>query len=118
MDIDLHGYHPNDIDVKDLLKQAWETGASEVTLIHGHGRNRGLSPGFVNTNTGYFGLQIRAAIRGNSHLKPWVKISTLDCGDRGSTTVKLKPNPNPTRTEIEMPKRPNWFRGIPQYASA
>ena len=27
MQIDLHGYHPNVIDVRDLLKQAWEIGA-------------------------------------------------------------------------------------------
>lgn len=104
MDIDLHGYHPDDIDVVDLLKQAWETGANKVTLIHGHGHNRGLSVGFVNTNTGYFGLRVRGAIRRNSALKPWVKISSLDCSHDGSTTVQLKKNPNPTRTEIELPE--------------
>jgi len=43
MEIDLHGYHPDDIDVENLIKQAWETGATEVTLIHGHGHSRGLS---------------------------------------------------------------------------
>src|SRR5436853_4511553 len=100
MQIDLHGYHPDDIDVSDLLKQAWDAGASEVTLINGHGRNRGLSPGFVNTNTGFFGLRVRQAIRGNATLKPRVKISTLNCSHDGSTTVKLKTNPNPTRTKI------------------
>lgn len=41
MELDLHGYHPNEIDVADLLKQAWETGADKVTLIHGHGRKSG-----------------------------------------------------------------------------
>ena len=105
MQIDLHGYHPDEIDVEDLLKQAWESGASEVTFIHGHGHKRGLSAGFVNTNTGYFGLRVRGAIRRNSDLKPWVKISTLDCCHDGSTTVKLKPNPHPTRTKIDMPER-------------
>jgi hypothetical protein len=101
--IDLHGYHPNDIDIAALLKQAWETGASEVRLVHGHGRARGRSVGFINTKTGYFGLRVRRAIRGNSVLKPWVKISTLDCHEWGATSVKLKPNPNPTRSQIEMP---------------
>jgi hypothetical protein len=76
-----------------------------VMLIHGHGRNRGLSPGFVNTNTGYFGLRVRQAIRGNSALKPWVKISTMDCSHEGSTTVKLRANPNPTRTDVDLPPR-------------
>ena len=104
MDIDLHGYHPDDIDVVDLLKQAWETGANKVTLIHGHGHNRGISVGFVNTNTGYFGLRVRGAIRRNSDLKPWIKISSLDCSRDGSTTVQLKKNPNPTRTEIVLPE--------------
>jgi hypothetical protein len=105
MDIDLHGYHPDDIDVVDLLKQAWETGANKVTLIHGHGRNRGISVGFVNTNTGYFGLQVRKAIRRNSDLRPWVKVSSLDCSHDGSTTVQLKQNPNPTRTALVLPER-------------
>jgi len=103
MQIDLHGYHPDDIDVPDLLKQAWEMGVPELTLIHGHGHSRGLSVGFVNTNTGYFGLRVRGAIRGNSYLKQWAKISTLDCSHDGSTTVQLKANPNPTRTKIELP---------------
>ena len=105
MELDLHGYHPNEIDIADLLRQAWETGADKVTLIHGHGRNRGLSPGFVNTNTGFFGLCVRGAIRNDSSLKSWVKISTLDCSHNGSTTIKLKRNPNPTRTEVVLPGR-------------
>lgn len=104
MQIDLHGYHPDDIDVADLIKQAWETGAAEVTLIHGHGRNRGLSPGFYNTTTGYFGLRIRRAIRGNAALKPFAKISTLDCSHNGSTTIRLQHNPNPTRSDIDLPE--------------
>ena len=110
MQIDLHGYHPDDLDIESLLKQAWETGASEVTLIHGHGRNRGLSPDFYNTNTGYFGLRIRRAIRGNAALKPWVKISTLDCGYNGSTTIGLRSNPSPTRVGIDMPESSMRYR--------
>ena len=103
MDIDLHGYHPDDIDIPDLIRQAWEMGADRVRLIHGHGHNRGISVGFVNTNTGYFGLRIRGAIRGNKDLKPWAKISTLDCSHDGSTTVALRSNPNPTRPKIDLP---------------
>jgi hypothetical protein len=102
MEIDLHGFHPRDLDLEGLLKQAWETGADDVVLVHGHGRSRGKSPGFLNTKTGYFGLCIRATIRGNPRLKPWVKISTLDCRRWGSTSVELKKNPNPTRSEIDL----------------
>lgn len=102
MEIDLHGFHPRDLDLEGLLRQVWETGADDVVLVHGHGRSRGKSPGFVNTKTGHFGLCIRATIRGNPRLKPWVKISTLDCRRWGSTTVKLKSNPDPTRTEIDL----------------
>lgn len=104
LDIDLHGYHPNEVDLGDILEQAWETGAESVRLIHGHGRNRGISPGFVNTNTGYFGLRVRGFIRGNSELKPWVKISTMDCSEMGATTVKLQPNPAPVRDSIDLSK--------------
>jgi DNA-nicking Smr family endonuclease len=59
--MDLHGYHPSEIVQTDVLKkiiqQTWEMGENDVKLIHGHGRNRGISPGFVNTNTGYLGLE-------------------------------------------------------------
>jgi hypothetical protein len=64
MQIDLHGYHPAEIVWSGVLakvvEQAWEMGERELILIHGHGRNRGITPGFVNTNTGFFGLQIRS----------------------------------------------------------
>ncbi len=105
MKIDLHGYHPSEIDVTDLIRQAWEMGADELTFIHGHGHNRGISVGFVNTNTGYFGLSVRRAIRGNSELRPWAKVSTLNCSDSGTTTVTLQKNANPTRTSIELPEQ-------------
>jgi hypothetical protein len=63
MQIDLHGYHPADIVwngvLAKLLAQAWEMGEGRLILIHGHGLNRGITPGFVNTNTGFFGLNIR-----------------------------------------------------------
>ncbi len=100
--IDLHGYHPDEINLTTLVRQAWETGAPSLTLIHGHGRNRGISPGFVNTNTGYFGLGIRSELRHDKQLAQWIKRSTLDCRHDGSTTIKLKANPNPSRTRIDM----------------
>jgi hypothetical protein len=78
-----------------------ETGADLVCFIHGHGRARGKSPGFVNTNTGCFGLCIRRELRHDRALRRWIKYTTLDCGAWGTTTVKLKINPNPTRSEID-----------------
>ena len=99
--IDLHGYHPADIvwcDVlQKILQQSWEMGEDRICFIHGHGRNRGISPGFVNTNTGFFGLQIRHALRHDKDLRQWICYTTLYCKDMGTTTVNLKPNPSPTR---------------------
>jgi DNA-nicking Smr family endonuclease len=51
MEIDLHGYHPRQIVWNGLLativQQTWEMGETYLRLIHGHGRHRGRSPGFV-----------------------------------------------------------------------
>lgn len=115
MDIDLHGLHPNDLKLDKVIQQAWEMGATTLCLIHGHGRNRGISPGFVNTNTGYFGLQIRAQLRQDKGLRRWFKISSLDRSHEGSTTIRLKTNPSPTRTifdwsQIVVDKPANDFR--------
>jgi hypothetical protein len=105
MQIDLHGYHPYEIVDSGLLakitQQVWEMGETHLWLIHGHGRNRGISPGFVNTNTGFFGLKIRDALRHDIELRQWIKHTTLNCRDRGATGVKLKPNPTPTRTKLD-----------------
>ena len=105
MEIDLHGFHPSEIVHADILtkivQQTWEMGDTNLTLIHGHGRNRGISPGFVNTNTGYFGLEIRRALRHDTQLRRWIKYSTLDCSDIGVTGIRLKPNPAPTRSELD-----------------
>ncbi len=100
LEIDLHGYHPDDIAVATIIEQAWEMGAERIRLIHGHGRNRGISPGFVNTNTGYFGLRVRSELRHDQKLRRWIKHTTIDCSHEGSTSVKLKPNLNPTRTDF------------------
>ena len=109
--VDLHGYYPTDITgypyattespLSRMIEQAWEMGAGSIRFIHGHGRGRGLSLGFVNTNTGYFGLQIRGELRNDVSLRRWIKYTTLDCSDNGSTVVKFKRNPSPTRTEFD-----------------
>jgi len=56
-------------------------------LIHGHGRNRDIAPGFVNTNTGYFGLQIRHTLRHDKSLWRWIHHPTLNCEDMGVTSL-------------------------------
>ena len=119
IELDLHGYHPDDIcgtTLATISQKAWQTGASCLRLIHGHGRNRGISVGFVNTNTGYFGLRIRAELRHNDELWQWVKRSTLDCSHEGSTTIKVKKNPAPTLGTPDwnslLPERTsNWRKG-------
>ncbi len=112
MELDLHGYHPEDIVwngvLTKILQQAWEMGETDLKLIHGHGRHRGLSPGFVNTNTGFFGLAIREALRHNKQLRQWIKCTTLDCSDWGASSVRLMLNRAPTRTELDkdlLPRR-------------
>lgn len=105
MTIDLHGYHPADIVwsgvLEKIVRQTWEMGDDTLTLIHGHGRNRGLTPGFVNTNTGYFGLEIRKAFRHDKTLRRWIHYTTLICTDMGATSVFLKRNPSPTRDALD-----------------
>jgi hypothetical protein len=113
--MDLHGYHPSEIVQTDVLKkiiqQTWEMGENYLTLIHGHGRNRGISPGFFNTNTGYFGLEIRRALRHDKELRQWIRYTTLDCSHMGVTRVKLKPNPAPTRSELDHDLLPEMKAG-------
>lgn len=105
MVIDLHGYHPSDIVWSDVLEkiiqQAWEKGEEYLALIHGHGRNRGITPGFVHTNTGFFGLEVRRALRNYKPFRQWIHHTTLDCSDMGMTSVRLKRNPSPSRTELD-----------------
>jgi hypothetical protein len=105
MEIDLHGYHPAEIVFNGvlgrILQQAWEMGESDLKLIHGHGRNRGITPGFVNTNTGYFGLCIRRALRHDNSLRQWIRYTTLDCRHMGCTSIRLKANPNPARKKLD-----------------
>jgi hypothetical protein len=112
MQVDLHGYHPSEIVnsgvLDQIVQQAWEMGEGELILIHGHGRNRGISPGFVNTNTGYFGLCVRRALRHDESLRRWIYYTTVDCSDMGATSVRLKPNPSPTKKAADwsvLPER-------------
>jgi len=93
----------------------------------GHRRNRGIGSGFVNINTGYFGLCIRRALRHDGEFRKWIVHSSLDCNQMGCTSIRLKPDPAPTRRLIvggqEMNRRslqnggllPNWaiFRQRP-----
>src|SRR5260370_27752150 len=97
---DITGY-PYATPLSRIIEQTWEMGGGSIRFIHGHGRGRGLSPSFVNTNTGYFGLQIRRELRYDGGLGRWIKYTTLDCSDDGSTVVKLKRNPSPTRTKFD-----------------
>jgi hypothetical protein len=103
--IDLHGYRPADFvgaPMTKIIEQAWEMGTQRLRFIHGHGRARGISPGFYNTHTGYFGLRIRRELRHNRDLRRWIKYTTLDCSDWGATTVGLKTNHNPTRRALDL----------------
>lgn len=105
MEIDLHGYHPTEIIeggiLTKIVQQSWEMGEKEIYFIHGHGRNRGISVGFVNTNTGYFGLSVRSHLRHSTELRQWLKHTTLNCRDPGFTSVKLKRNIEPHRTALD-----------------
>jgi hypothetical protein len=104
-EVDLHGYYPGDIEnglLRRIVQQAWEMGASALVLIHGHGRNRGITPGFVNTNTGFLGLTVRRALRGDPELRQWIYPSTIERADSGLTSIRLKPNRAPSRTALEL----------------
>ena len=110
MEIDLHGYRPRDIVfngvLEKIVQQAWEMGEAELKLIHGHGHTNNPARSFVNTNTGYLGREIRRTLRHETELRKWIKYTTLKRSHEGSTSVKLKANPNPNRTEIDcMPTR-------------
>jgi len=62
--------------LEKIVEQAWEKGGKTPLFDSRTRHNRGMSPGFVNTNTGYFGLRIRNALRHATELRPWIKIST------------------------------------------
>ena len=104
-EVDLHGYYPGDVEnglLTRIAQQAWEMGADELVLIHGHGHNRGISVGFVNTNTGFLGLTVRRTLKSDPALRQWIYHSTINRGDSGLTTVRLKPNAAPSRSALEL----------------
>jgi hypothetical protein len=105
MEIDFHGHYPRDVIDTGILhrivQQAWEMSEPQISFIHGHGRNRGISPGFVNTNTGRFGLAVRSALRNSPELRSYVVRSTLDCRNPGVTCVQLRRNSEPSRTQLD-----------------
>jgi hypothetical protein len=45
----------------------------------------------VNTNTGFFGLCVRKALREDKSLRQWIYHTTIDCSRPGCTTVRLRP---------------------------
>jgi hypothetical protein len=103
-EFDFHGHYPQDIVDTGILyrivQQAWEMGETELSFIHGHGRNRGISPGFVNTNTGRFGLRVRAELRNSPDFGAYIVKRSIDCSNPGVTRVRLRKNHNPSREEI------------------
>lgn len=104
VEVDLHGYHPSTINEKDLIatlvREAWEMGKSELRFIHGHGLNRHNPRPFANTNTGSLGLTVRGILRNDRGLRQWI-YAKLDVSDFGTTTVRLKPNPSPNRSDFD-----------------
>jgi DNA-nicking Smr family endonuclease len=92
MTVDLHGLYPNDVatPVFNAIKEAYEAGDDAVELIHGHGFNRkGHIRAFVNSNTGELGRAVRAYLRFNKNLRPFM-LAKFDCSDRGATTVRIR----------------------------
>jgi hypothetical protein len=115
MKVDLHGYPIDIIEtgfLDTIVQQSWEMGELEIFLIHGHGRNRGMTVPF-KTNTGMLGITVRRALRQDSDLRQWIKRTTLDCTDPGVTSVELKHNPNPSRTALDsdLLKPPHSLHG-------
>jgi hypothetical protein len=52
--------------------------------------------------TGFFGVRIRRALRKDPAFKPFIVRTSLDVTHRSSTYVRLRENPNPSRTAIDM----------------
>lgn len=105
--VDLHGYHPDEITgwpLEQLVEQAWEIGADRLRLVHGHGRHRptavrGESARYFNT--GFLGLRIRNELEQPSReVRRYIR--RLDRALPGSTSVWLRPNPEPTRDDLDL----------------
>ena len=97
-EIDLHGCHPHDDDlfemIESAIRRAWEDEAETLCIIHGHGHWRGGPRPFANTNTGYLGITVRSFLRDNISLRPWM-FAKIDVSHDGSTTVRIRPKRKP-----------------------
>jgi hypothetical protein len=113
-EFDLHGFRVMEIAdtcvIRNIIQQCWEMGETEVRIIHGHARNRGISPSFVNTNTSSLGVAIRSELRKSPELRQFIKISTLKCGDAGWTSIDLKRNPTRTALDPNLVPEPQFFQ--------
>jgi hypothetical protein len=47
-------------------------------------------------------LTVRRTLKSDHALRQWIYPSTIKRGDSGLTTVRLKPNPDPSRTALEL----------------
>jgi Smr domain len=108
-EIDLHGFHPYDDDlhptIEKALREAYETEAETLTIIHGHGHNRyrPFNP-FVNSNTGFLGVTVRSFLRNNLDLRRWM-LAKLDVSHDGSTTVRIRSKGRAGRRERPKKRR-------------
>jgi hypothetical protein len=109
--VDLQGYYPTDITgypyatkgspLSRIIEQAWEMGDGSIRFIHGHGRGRGLSPGFVNNEHRLFRRTDpeRTAVRRTSPAMDQVHHARLQ--RRWVDGREAQTNPSPTRTEFD-----------------
>jgi Smr domain len=111
--IDLHGYHPDTVRdsnlILDIVRQAWEMAEDSVVIVHGHGRARAARRPFSNSNTGYLGLVVRGILRHDERLRQWM-YAKVDVSHDGSTTVRLRKNDQPIRTEFDLAWPESDFR--------
>jgi hypothetical protein len=103
--IDLHGNRPSEIInsgvFERIVRQTWEMGQTSLCFHSRPWSNRGMTPGFVNTNSGYFGLEIRKVFRHGRDLRQWIHHTTLNCSHPGKTCVRVKKNLSPTRSTFD-----------------
>jgi hypothetical protein len=108
-ELDFHDYHPRTILGSELIetgiRQAWEMGERTLTLIHGHSRYHAVRRPFANTNTGWLGLTIRHILRHGQSLREFM-FAKIDCSHNGSTTIRLRENPSPSRTAFNFEALP------------
>jgi hypothetical protein len=110
-EVDLHGFHPGTLTstdlVEGLVRQAWKMGLTELVIIHGHAWHRASPRPFANTNTGYLGVTLRRILRSGGDLRRYM-YTRIDVSDPGTTRVRLKPNPAPTRDDFDALPEPDF----------